>query len=480
MDDLHYLPAADALEMFRARTLSPVELVESVIARAAETEPTVNALCHRFDERALEQARAAEARYMGRGEPPRPLEGIPTAVKEEEPVAGEPWTQGSLLFKDLVAEESSCFAQRILDSGAIVHARSTAPEFSCAGFTHSRLWGVTRNPWNPGFGVGGSSGGSGAALAAGSTTLASGSDIGGSIRIPASFNGVVGFKPPYGRVPQMAPFNLDTYCHCGPMARTVRDCLLFENVLAGPDPRDIVSLRPKLVLPERLEGIAGMRIAVSADLGDWPIDDEVRHNTLEMAAALREQGAVVDEVDLVIPRADIRRAAAIHFHLGFAAWIASEAAEHGDLMTAYALDMTRWAERRAEGGSMLDKIELEGALYPRLGQLLERYDGLVCPTVGTRGLVAGDDYVGHGIEVGGEMVDDYFESMLTPVFNVFSRCPVLNVPSGFARNGVPTGIQIVGRTYDDLAPFRIGAACEAARPWLDRPDRRPQLVADRV
>ena len=476
-DELHYLSATDALRLFRSHELSPVELVQAVIDRAQEVEPVVNALCHRFDERALDQARAAEQRYMGRGERPRPLEGIPLAVKEEEPVAGQPWTQGSLIYKDLVAEESSNFAERILDSGAIVHARSTAPEFSCAGFTHSRIWGVTRNPWNPEFGVGGSSGGSGASLASGTTTLASGSDIGGSIRIPASFNGVVGFKPPYGRVPQTAPFNLDVYCHCGPMARTVADCLIFENVLAGPDPRDIVSLRPKLELPERLEPVDGMRVALTVDFGDWSVDEEVRRNTLDMAQALREQGATVDEVDLHIPRDAIQRATGIHFQLGFAAWIAGEAEKHGDLMTPYALEMARWAEARGGGGTQLDKLEIEGELYPRLGTLLERYDALICPTVGTRGLVAGDDYVGHGLEVGGEQLEFYFESILTPIFNVFSRCPVLAVPSGFGDNGVPTGIQIVGRTYDDLTPFRLGAACEAARPWLDVPSRRPEIAA---
>src|SRR4051812_2131779 len=138
MRDLAYLPATEALARFRGRELSPVELLEAVIARAEAVEPTVNALCHTRFDRARERARAAEARYAGRGEPPRPLEGIPLAVQEEEPIAGEPWTQGSLLYEDLIARRSSAFAQRMLDSGAIVHARTTAPEFSCAGFTHSR------------------------------------------------------------------------------------------------------------------------------------------------------------------------------------------------------------------------------------------------------------------------------------------------------------------------------------------------------
>jgi amidase/aspartyl-tRNA(Asn)/glutamyl-tRNA(Gln) amidotransferase subunit A len=462
--------------MFRARKLSPVELMGAVIARAEDVEPTVHALVHRFFDRAVDEALEAEARYMGRGAAPRPLEGIPAAFKEEEPIAGQPWTQGSLIYKDLIAEESSCFAERVLESGVIVHARSAAPEFSCAAFTHSRLWGITRNPWNPAFAVGGSSGGSGAALASGTATLATGSDIAGSIRIPASFNGVVGFKPPYGRVPQMPPYNLDTYCHCGPMARTVVDCLLFENAMAGPHEGDVVSLRPKYELPERLTDVKGMRIAVSTNLGDWPVDEEVARNTLAMAGLLREQGAVVEEVDLQLPQAEIMRAAAIHFHIGFAVDVAKHNLEHPDLVTEYAKDFPRWAAANAEGGTLTEKLEIEGRLYLSLSKVFDSYDALICPTCGTRGFKAGDDYVGYGPEVGGRTLEFYLEALMTPPFNVFSRCPVLSVPSGFANNGVPTGIQIVGRTYDDVTPFRVGAACEQARPWLDSREHRPEIL----
>ena len=234
--DLAYLSATEALARFRDRSLSPVELTEALVARAAEVEPTVNALCITYFDQALEQAREAEKRYVGTGDAPRPLEGICVGIKEEMPIAGQPCSMGSLRYKDNVADYTDPVGQRLIDAGAIVHARTTAPEFSCAAFTHSRLWGVTRNPWNPEFGVGGSSGGTGAALASGTSTLASGSDIGGSIRIPASLNGVVGFKPPYGRVPQTPPFNLDHYCHSGPLARTVADTALFENMIAGPHP----------------------------------------------------------------------------------------------------------------------------------------------------------------------------------------------------------------------------------------------------
>jgi amidase len=467
--ELHYLSATDALARFRSRELSPVELMEAVIARAEAVEPTVNALCHTFYDEAREAARAAEARYASGDGAARPLEGLPVAIKEEEAVAGQPWTQGSLLYKDLVAQHTSAFAQRHLDAGAIVHARTTAPEFSCAGFTQSRIHGVTRNPWNPAFGVGGSSGGSGAALAAGTATLASGSDIGGSIRIPASFNGVVGFKPPYGRVPVDPPFNLDAYCHCGPLARTVADCALYENVVAGPHHSDITTLRPKLVLPDAFDGVGGLRVALSQDLGDWPVDDDVRANTLAAAEALRAAGAIVDEVDVRVPRREVDVAAAIHFNAMFVAWIRQQVAEHPDEVTRYPGALARWCEEVAGGRTFADGLEIEARLYAPVGALLDEYDALICPTVGTAGLDADDDYAEHGLDVGGEHVPFYMGGIITPVFNVMSRCPVLAVPSGRAGNGVPTGLSIAGRTYDDETVLRLGAALERERPWGERP-----------
>src|SRR5258708_21747168 len=273
MTDVHYLSATDALAMFAAKELSPVELVRAVLDRAEAVEPVINAFAETYFDDALVAAKAAEARYAS-GQPLGPLDGLPVAVKEEAPIAGQPNTLGSLALREVIADETAPFVQRIIDAGGIVHARTTTPEFSSAPVTWSRLWGVTRNPWNADFSPGGSSGGSGASLAAGTTTLATGSDIGGSIRIPASFCGVVGFKPPYGRVPEVAPFNLDHYCHEGPMARTVADCALLENVIAGPHPSDVVSIRPKLEIPERLESAAGLRIALSFDLGVYNVDPD--------------------------------------------------------------------------------------------------------------------------------------------------------------------------------------------------------------
>ncbi len=182
-DDLCYLTAAAALDLYARRELSRVELMRATIDRIEAVDGSVNALPIRFFDRALEQARCAEARYAGRGRRPRPLEGLPVAVKDEVEVEGQPATEGSLLLKDHVADHTAACVQRIIDAGGIIHARSATPEFSCAAITHSRLWGVTRNPWNQAYSPGGSSGGSGAALAAGMASLATGSDIGGSIRI---------------------------------------------------------------------------------------------------------------------------------------------------------------------------------------------------------------------------------------------------------------------------------------------------------
>ena len=192
MTDLHYLTATEALRLFRSRELSPAELMAAVIARAEAVEPAINAFAETRYEQAMDQAREAEARYAGQGPEPGPLEGLPVAVKEEAPIEGQRHTLGSVPLREVVADHTAVFVQRIIDAGGIVHARSTTPEFSCAPFTWTKLWGVTRNPWNTAYSPGGSSGGSAATLVAGSATLATGSDIGGSIRIPASFCGVIG------------------------------------------------------------------------------------------------------------------------------------------------------------------------------------------------------------------------------------------------------------------------------------------------
>lgn len=460
--DLHYISATEALSLFRARKLSPVELLQAVIDRAEQVEPKINAFAEKRYEEALEQARVAEARYAVGGQPPRDLEGVPVAVKEEAPIKGQKNTFGCLPLRDAVADHTAVFVQRILDAGGIVHARTTTPEFSCAPVTWSKLWGITRNPWNLAFSPGGSSGGSGASLAAGSTTLATGSDIGGSIRIPASFCGVVGFKPPYGRVPETEIFNLDHYCHEGPLARNVADCALLENVIAGPDPSDVVSLRPKLVIPDRLEGIHGLRIALSTDLGCYQVDEDVAANTRAAADRLREAGAIVEEVSLPWKLSDITRAADIHFGMIFGPSVQEIYDQHKDQLNTYTRSLVEESAKISKA-DFVKGLELEGRIYAPLGEVLEEFDAMVCPTFAIPAFPADYEWA------------DALDKLMTIPFNIASRCPVVSVPSGRSREGVPTGLSVVGRTYDDITAFRVAAAHEQRFPWLDEPSRRPAL-----
>jgi len=468
--ELHHLTAVRAVELFRDRELSPVELLDAVVARTEKVEPQVNAITEQLLDQAYDAAREAERRYGGHGPAPRALEGVPLVLKEEHPIAGHTIEEGSLVAQGEIATASHPVVERVLAAGAVVHARATTPEFCCAPFTNSRLWGVTRNPWNLDLTPGGSSGGSGAALAAGETVLATGSDIGGSIRIPASFCGVVGFKPPFGRVPGMPPYNADTYCADGPMGRSVADVALLQNVLAGPHPHDQASLRPAYVLPATPEPAAGLRVALCVNLGDYLVDPAVEANARAAADALRSMGVVVDEVTLPWQREQVVETSLAHFRAIMGSAIADVVAAHPDLVMPYS---RKFAEEAAAGPAYDVGLLAEAELYRPLGTLLEEYDALLCPTMATQGIPA--DAVGdERVEVGAAQVS-WIESMMTLPFNVVGRVPVLALPSGRAPNGVPTGVQVVGRTYDDAGVFRIGAALEQALALWTAADWWPAL-----
>ncbi|MCO5126190.1 MAG: amidase [Rhodobacteraceae bacterium] len=470
-DELCYMPATEALARFRDKSLSPVELMAAVIARAEQTEPKLNAITYRHFDEAMDGARKAEARYA-KGGRTRALEGLPVAIKDESYIKGKPTSNGSLILKDHVADHTSPVNERILRAGAIVHARTATPEFSCAGYCWSRLWGVTRNPWNTDFTPGGSSGGSGAVLAAGSTTLATGSDIGGSIRIPASLTGTVGYKPPYGRNPEEPPFNLDFYCHNGPMARTVRDTILMQNVMAGPHPRDISTLRPRLRLPSEMKPIKGWKIAYSMDLGLFEVDSEVQANTLAALDVFRSLGATVEEVDLGWP-ADALEAGLTYLRHIFGAYLGQLLADHADEMTDYARAFAETG-MQSRAVDFVHSLEVAGQMYATLGPLLERYDLLICPTAAVPSVPAEFNQHTGSVKINGKEVNPMLGWVMTTPFNTLSRCPVLSVPSGHASNGVPTGIQLVGRTYSDADVFRAGLAYETAvGGWYGDASARP-------
>jgi amidase len=472
-DDLCYLSATEAVALFKRKKLSPVELMSAVIARAEAVQKKINAFTFTHFDEAMALARKAEARYA-RGARTGALEGLPVGIKDESYIAGKPTSNGSLIMKTYVPDQTSPVNARIIRAGGIVHARTATPEFSCAGYTWSRLWGVTRNPWNLKFSPGGSSGGSAASLAAGTSALATGSDIGGSIRIPASACGLVGYKPPYGRNPDDPPFNLDFYCHTGPLARTVRDAILLQNVMSGPSDTDIATLRPKLTLPMSYKPLKGAKIAFSMDLGFFEVDREVRRNTLAALGVLRELGAEIVEVDLGWTHETLDAALTYLRHL-FGASLSRLLKKHGREMTTYARQFAQQGQR-SRAVDFLATLDVANAMYARLGPILARHDALVCPTLCLPAPPAAFDQSKDKIRVNGKLVNPFLGWAMTAPFNMLSRCPVLSVPTGHAKNGVPTGMQIVGKTYRDADVFRLGLAFEEAiGGWFGNTKMRPKL-----
>lgn len=471
--DICHLSAIEALMLFREKKLSPVESLEAQIARAQQVEPVINAFSHTYYQQALELARQAESRYM-KGQPLGVLDGLALAIKDEVAVKDQPCTEGSLLYKNRIADEDAMFVARLRHEGAIFHARTTCPEFCSLWNTHTRLFGVTRNPWNPDITPGGSSGGSGAALAAGTTMLATGSDIGGSIRYPAAQSGLVGFKPPFGRVPETyEPFNLESYCANGPMARTVADAALMQNVMSGPWPGDAASVLPEVALPLTYQSsLKGHRIAFSMNLGYLDIEADVAKNTLDAVERLRQLGAEVVEVDLGWP-AGIERAYNGHMDSLFWAALFEKMESQADQMCDYNVHMAELArERLQDKTAFYDAVCIESQMYSRFGQMMEDYEVFICPTTMSTGLRADFNPAHEDYEVNGKVLEWDLEISTCHQFNMMGRCPAISVPSGLGDNGVPTGLQIVSSAYDDIAVFQVAAALEST--W-DQPFIPPGL-----
>ena len=472
-NELCYMTADDAISAFKAKKISPIELVDAVIHQSEKVNNSVNAFTYTFFDEAREAAKIAEKRYFN-NEVTGDLEGLPIGIKDESGIEGQPLSKGSLIYKDYIAEDTSPVNQRVLDAGAIVHARTATPEFSCAGFTWSRLWGVTRNPWNNNYTSGGSSGGSSASLAAGTSTICTGSDIGGSIRIPASTCGLVGYKPPYGRNPEEAIFNLDFYCHTGPLARSVKDTIRLQNVMCGPSPKDIASLRPKLVLPYEYKPIKDWKIAYSPNLGCFEVDPEVEKNTLASLEVFKSLGATVEEVDLGWGPETLEAGLAYLGHI-FGAAMQDELEQHADKLTTYAREFAE-ESLKSTPRDFLNSLDIAYQMYSTLGPILEEYNVLICPTTAIPAVPADFDSTKDELRINGKEVNKMLGWCMTTPFNTLSRCPVLTVPSGRASNGVPTGIQIVGKTYCDEDVFQAGMAYETALGgWFNTIDKRPTL-----
>ncbi|MGB3178124.1 MAG: amidase [Albidovulum sp.] len=470
--ELCYLPATRQIEMFRAHEISPLEVLDAQIARAEAIEPQVNAFTETFFDQARDQARIAGQTYLTRPDEARPLEGLTVGIKDEMDVEGQHNTIGSLIYKDNIATADHPVAARLRAAGAIFHARTTTPEFCCAWVTDSRLHGTTTNPWHKDYTCSASSGGSAASLAAGTSSLATGSDIGGSIRGPAAACGVVGYKPPYGRIPDSPPFNLDTYNTVGPLARTVADCALIQNIMSGFHPSDIASLRDKMVIPMQHDGVKGLKIVYAMDVGNEVLADDVRHHTLAALDRLADQGAILEEVNLGWAR-ETAYAARDHLDFLFGFYLRQECEAHPDLVCDY----TKFLAERSKTATpekVFQAMEMAAKMYGSIGPVLEDAHAMICPVMITHELRA-DQALWDTMTVHGRVVDSDYEFSLLPQFNMLNRLPALAVPTGIADSGLPMGVQIIGRSYDDPRVFRVAAALEQATPFYDCAARRPNL-----
>jgi amidase len=456
--DLCYLSAKDSIDLFASRKLSPVELLQALLERIESVNPSINALGDCYFEEALIKAREAETRWLNGTA--RQLEGIPVAVKDAQNVAGHRTTYGSPIYRDNIARRSDPMIERLIAAGAIIHARTTVSEFCISGVCHSTMWGTTFNPWNRRYSPGGSSGGSGASLAAGMTPLATGTDFGGSIRIPASACGVVGFKPPHGRNPQAPPFNLDKLEHCGPLARTSADVALVQNIVSGQHPEDHHSLADKLLYPVSSASLSGLRVAWSLDFSYRAVDAEVLANTERALAMLRDLGCVVERIELGWTE-EVDRAASDWCSQSFMGeMLRSAVKHHPDLVFAELRRLaSSWDQSSLE---ITHVLELIASMSSGFARATRHHDVFVCPTMSIAAVKSNQSMWDRDFTINGRSVDPEFGYSMTHQFNLLGNCPVISIPSGFTSDGVPTGIQIVGKPFDDLPVLRTALAFERA------------------
>jgi len=455
---LVYLTATEALDRFRSGELRPSELMRALLARIEAENPKLNAFTAVYADTALQQAEAADSRY--RAGTARPLEGIALAVKDNVPIAGQTVTYGSRLYANNVAALTHPGVERLLAAGAVVIGRTTMPEFGEAGNCYTPLWGVTRNPWNTQYGPGGSSSGSGVALAAGMTTIADGSDIGGSIRIPASCCGVYGYKAPYGRNPNDLANTFDPYMHYGPLARSVNDIRLMQSFIAGRHVDDIGTVA-EIVDYSAVEDVRGWRVAYSVDLGYFPVDHEVRENMMRLVQGLRALGCAVEEVEVGWTTDVFDAWVATNSSRGSAARFVHDFDRDRALLADYTEDMIAQG-KSLTADDLIKALETHVDMYGVLGPILEDHDVFLCPTTALPSVAADRSPLDLAIEINGEIVPPKIAEawFMTYPFNSLAQLPVLSVPSGVSSSGVPTGVQVVGRSFADMKVMSIATALE--------------------
>ena len=451
MTDLIRLTARAAVDLLRRGEVSPLEMIDAAVARIEATDDQLNALPTRCVERAREHARQLTVPdEVGPGW----LGGLPIAIKDLNDVAGVRTTYGSTIFADHVPTRSDIMVQNLEKNGAIVIAKSNVPEFGHGATTFNEVFGKTRNPWNTSMTCGGSSGGSAVALASGQTWLATGSDLGCSLRTPAAFCSVVGLRPSPGRVaraPTRLPF--DTLWVQGPMARNVGDVALMLDAMAGEHPADPISLAaPTIPFISAIQNpIAPKRVAYTGDFGGLvPVAKEVARVCSAAAARFGDLGATVEEAcpDLSDAREIFHVLRANQFVGDLAPIIES----HRDVTKKEVIwNMEQGFKQTAEQLGRAERAR--GALYARVVEFFETYDLLLSPAT----IVPPFDVnLRHIDEVDGHRLDNYFDWYTIAYAITITSLPALSVPCGFTDDGLPVGLQVVGPPRGEFS--LLGAA----------------------
>jgi amidase len=463
--DLCFVPASELLRLYKTRKASPLEVMQAVFARIDAVNPTLNAYVTLARESALAAARKATAALRKQAALP-PLHGIPVSIKDLTPTKGLRTTWGSKIFADHVPEEDAITVERLKQAGAIVVGKTNTPEFGAGGNTFNAVFGPTRNPWNPALTCGGSSGGAAVALATGMGPLAQGSDTGGSLRMPAAFCGVVGFRTSPGLVPHHPrALAWDTISVTGPMARTVTDTALMLSVLAGPDDRAPLSYAVdtrELTKALKAPSVKGWRIAWTPDLaGLIPVDEGIARVAEGATRVFRSLGARLEAAcpsfsevnDIVLGTRGVSMVASYAQHLP--RW-KNEMQKGLVWNIEQGLALTPEAIGRAE--------TLRALLWQRVRAFMETRDLLILPTTSVPPFPVEQPYP---TEINGQPLENYIQWAFLTYGITLTGLPAISVPCGFTRSGLPVGLQIVGRRHQEAAVLRAAAAFEAAAPWAD-------------
>lgn len=475
MTDPADLSATEARRLIGCKALSPVELVSACIARIEAANGPLNAVVALDRDRALETARAAE-KTVTSGEPLGPLHGLPVGIKDLTETAGLRTTFGSLLYENHVPARDDRIVAALRRAGAIVLAKTNTPEFGAGAVTTNKVYGMTGNPFDPDRTCGGSSGGSAVALAAGMVPLATGSDFGGSLRIPAAWCGVVGFRPSPGLVPDekrlrgWSPLSVE-----GPMARNVGDLALLLSAMAGDDPRDPLS-RPvdahALAYPPAVD-LASLRIGISEDLGFAPVDSRVR-------ATFRERMRLISGAlgALVPVEPEMRDADETFSVLRGAAFLAAHdarAERSPDRLGPQVLANVEYA-RSLTLRQVVEAEARQTRIARAFQKLFERVDVVVCPAVAVPPFAKTEP---HCAEIDGRPMSNYFQWLAITYGLTLTGCPVACLPCGLDPTGMPFGLQICGPKGADRKVLGVAAALERVMEGIAETARPVPLSAGR-